>query len=704
MDSVMEDKPPAKEGTDITLKAQDQTEEGTSGQLDDPGSPSSVQGVIDQESDILIEKYSNACQVGDIVTIKTLLESGAVELGQDADTNNVTGLHWACINNRLTVVKYLVEQGAEIDREGGELNATPLHWACRYGLVYIVDYLLKQGADPTKVDAQGFNALHLAIHSSNIMLVIYILNFAKQIPVDSPDPNERTSLHWAAYQGDSLSVDTLLKLNANVHKSDNQGFTPLHWSLIRGQKECVKRLIEQGSEIYRKTNDNKDCFEIAKDMNNTNVLKQALYEAGFQPNGQPLNKALDANWGKLITFFFPYFLIGIILYISSTCNIIVTILSLFVLYFGSVTLFQKLIFPTYILSKSPMMKSPLLSGVFSGTAFWVILVWLSTVLPFTFDRKPLINFLFSIFASSTIYCFQKAMFRDPGIIEPPTSNDQIKENIQDLLKTGKYDAKHFCIHTFIRKPLRSKFSHFYQKCVSKYDHACPWVYNDIGLRNHKIFMFFILSLEITILLYLGLVSEYFDVLEDDHVDCSFLNDEFCAGFTYSKFTFLLTFWTFFQFIWLSFLVFSQLVQISKGVTTLELSIFVKNIDHGVNPYYSSAPLELLESETPAISSTSNSNKNCFSTICLLTGLDQFLVALKQLLGMENNGRPELSTDYGLKQNCIDFWFASGDDGLKFRNLLKLPVHDEASLNGQKVNYYKLYALPEKASNYSDSIV
>ena len=47
-------------------------------------------------------------------------------------------LHWAAINNRTEIVKYLIAKGANVDAIGGELASTPLHWATRF----VIDFFL----------------------------------------------------------------------------------------------------------------------------------------------------------------------------------------------------------------------------------------------------------------------------------------------------------------------------------------------------------------------------------------------------------------------------------------------------------------------------------------------------------------------------------------------------------------------------------
>ena len=50
-------------------------------------------------------------------------------------------------------------------------------------------------------------------------------------------------------------------------------------------------------------------------------------------------------------------------------------------------------------------------------------------------------------------------------------------------------------------------------------------------------------------------------------------------------------------------------------------------------------------------------------------------------------------DHGIKQNWLDFWFLGE---IKFRSLFFLPIEGENNLNGQVVDYYKLYEVPKHA--------
>lgn len=59
------------------------------------------------------------------------------------DSETVFLLHWAAINNRQDIVKFLLERGAHVDAVGGELQASSLHWATRQGHLQVVVLLVK---------------------------------------------------------------------------------------------------------------------------------------------------------------------------------------------------------------------------------------------------------------------------------------------------------------------------------------------------------------------------------------------------------------------------------------------------------------------------------------------------------------------------------------------------------------------------------
>lgn len=734
----------------------------------------------------LIKKFISACQNGNLDTVKELIESNIITVN-DHLSDNVTGLHWASINNRLTICQYLVSKNAVVDYKGGDLLATPLHWASRNGLVYIVDFLLKSGSDPSLCDSQGFNALHLSIHSSNIMLVIYML-LMTNVDIDSTDPNERTSLHWAAYQGDALSVEALINFGASINRVDSTGFTALHWSLIGANLITLKTLINCDNssgtcDIFAKTNDGKTAFDIAVDMEHVDQFKRALAECGKDSNGYdiipPDMFRKNKNLPKVITFLIPYLSMGLILGLfSDKFNVFQTLFFDVIIVVITYFLLKKLVFPSYIHGGKAFLVSPFVSGVFSAAVFWAAVMWLFFIFPSTLDHHIFPNVLFLITLILLAVTFFKTAALNPGkirklnlknvIVEDDIDNHKHQdllsekkksmEEAEELIKNGQFDSIHFCIHTYVRIPLRSKYSEFSKCLVARFDHFCPWVYNDIGLRNHKMFIFFTMLLELSIALFCYLSIKHFDYIvnvsskyvysKDGAVktakrpphspfeqytplsekSCGILPVSLCNGYYGSYPVFALLMFSLFQGCWVLILNLVQFYQISKNLTSQEASLL-----HMKNRYFYSAPvpLELLtEIENPmstiiesdrhdsdqititGLLNDSTSDKaakvvsshfSCCYSLLKLIGIIQFVDMFNLNEKVDKN-----HFDFGIKSNCLEFWFLgniSKSKSSKVRNFFRVPSsgNGETYIGDQLIDYYKVYRYPIRRLSHSEIV-
>eukprot|EP01095_Lingulamoeba_sp_RSL-Kostka_P006256 TRINITY_DN1959_c0_g2_i2.p2 TRINITY_DN1959_c0_g2~~TRINITY_DN1959_c0_g2_i2.p2 ORF type:complete len:295 (+),score=49.41 TRINITY_DN1959_c0_g2_i2:1605-2489(+) len=87
------------------------------------------------------------------------------------------------------------------------------------------------------------------------------------------------------------------------------------------------------------------------------------------------------------------------------------------------------------------------------------------------------------------FVFYKASTSDPGVITP--------DNIEQFRYNYRYDGviyrKKFCKTCKIVRPARSKHCGICNKCVSRFDHHCPWINTCVGANNLKWFLSFLLS-------------------------------------------------------------------------------------------------------------------------------------------------------------------------------------------------------------------
>lgn len=182
-----------------------------------------------------------ATQYGAIGRVRELIESGWNVNQPDSET--VTLLHWASINNRKDIIKLFLEKGAVVDAIGGELNATPLHWATRQGHLSAVVLLMSAGADPSLRDAEGCSCIHLAAQFGHTALVAYFI--ARGVNPNLQDRGGMTALMWAAWKVCALDpVRLLLTLGANPNLVDHShGNTALHWAILARNATAISTLI-----------------------------------------------------------------------------------------------------------------------------------------------------------------------------------------------------------------------------------------------------------------------------------------------------------------------------------------------------------------------------------------------------------------------------------------------------------------------------
>lgn len=118
--------------------------------------------IEDVETPYDVEDLIAFVQEGELLPVKNAIVSGAYS-ARSADADGCTLLHWAAINNRIQIAKFLIKNGADAV-PGGILGETPLHWALRKKYYAMAQLLHEQlHLDMSLKSKQGLDALNLVI-------------------------------------------------------------------------------------------------------------------------------------------------------------------------------------------------------------------------------------------------------------------------------------------------------------------------------------------------------------------------------------------------------------------------------------------------------------------------------------------------------------------------------------------------------------
>ena len=124
------------------------------------------------------EEYADvltAVQEGEFDAVQEVI-GGRFVSANALDQSGCSLLHWAAINNRIEIARFLIENGLTKSAAGGVLGESPLQWAIRKKYYLMMELIYKQTQCDLSLKAkQGYDALHLACrlgkHIFNIILL-----------------------------------------------------------------------------------------------------------------------------------------------------------------------------------------------------------------------------------------------------------------------------------------------------------------------------------------------------------------------------------------------------------------------------------------------------------------------------------------------------------------------------------------------------
>ncbi|RIB19600.1 hypothetical protein C2G38_1254418 [Gigaspora rosea] len=240
------------------------------------------------------------------------------------DSNGKTALHYAAENGHVTVVEILIKNNANVNSTDND-HCTPLFYAANVDHKIIIQILTSHGANidwatenkhleavklllkvharTEKIkdfDEQDFNYIFFAAIKKyknvvkllleekmcEIIILNYTVGYLENIkfllenganPKYIVDKNNRTPLHWSAFEGDENMVKGLIEKDPNlVNITDKNEETALYDAIWNGNIKVVEFLLEKGANINAKNANNWNSLDVAAISCQVEVFKLLL--------------------------------------------------------------------------------------------------------------------------------------------------------------------------------------------------------------------------------------------------------------------------------------------------------------------------------------------------------------------------------------------------------------------------------------------
>ncbi|XP_044365197.1 ankyrin repeat and protein kinase domain-containing protein 1 isoform X2 [Triticum aestivum] len=225
-----------------------------------------------------------AARMGKLDAVRCMVE----ELGFDVNAGSqsgLTALTAAAVDERMHVMRYLLDKGADVNKpvysghsplhhaakygrdeaarlllsRGASVDSTfrgltPLHFAAGFGMIGVMKVLLEHHADPNKISEQGRTPLTAALYATDSGLPESIslkcVKLLVEAGTDVNAANIETPLVIATSYGLTDCVKYLLKAGADPNIPHiHTGAKPIELAAIRGRRKLVELLFPLTSPI-----------------------------------------------------------------------------------------------------------------------------------------------------------------------------------------------------------------------------------------------------------------------------------------------------------------------------------------------------------------------------------------------------------------------------------------------------------------------
>ena len=353
----------------------------------------------------------------------------------DRDKLGCTALHWAALNDRAELMRWLMSNGADRDAKAND-GHSPLHWAALKGHLHACKALLDAGCTVDMRDQWMFTPLIRAAQNGHLLVLLLLLRGGADPSLC--DEEQHNALHWAVFHRHHVVVRWLLDpawapgLQSCLDAADNRGATALHLAAKKSGREMLRKLLVAGADPSLTDADGQVPAQIALAASPPRHLNASFLK----------NYASAPKWlGK------------------------------------------------WAIARGEHGRSfynvPTGQGMFAIVCIALAYLYYAFVLlPITWGRFQVAHALLFMFTLPMWFAYFKSWRGDPGIIPPQP------EKILEALETNEMTADQFLLVAMSPKLPRAKYSRFFDCYVARFDHDCPWISNVVGADNIAYFIAF----------------------------------------------------------------------------------------------------------------------------------------------------------------------------------------------------------------------
>nr|XP_028600196.1 probable palmitoyltransferase ZDHHC12 isoform X2 [Podarcis muralis] len=152
---------------------------------------------------------------------------------------------------------------------------------------------------------------------------------------------------------------------------------------------------------------------------------------------------------------------------------------------------------------------------YSCTFLWGYPTYLFWIMPLSLNTLWNAHATFLLGNALMWFLFLKASMMNPGLL--PQHTDEYYQAIRQVdylnyWEEGKILLPRLCHECHLVKPLRAKHCRIINRCVSGFDHYCPFIYNSVGYRNRPYFVGFLTTMCLNSVVGIYLCWNWFNVM------------------------------------------------------------------------------------------------------------------------------------------------------------------------------------------------